>query len=489
MKRVVRTLALVVLALVTVLVVVVVTRTVMLGRRATDTHVSLAGPTPFDAAAAVQHLSRAIQFQTVGHQDPAEDDLAAWTALHEWLQSTYPTFHGISTREVLEGRTLVFTWTGSHPSLAPIILMAHQDVVPAEGDALARWKVPPFSGAIAQGSVWGRGTVDDKGSLVALMEAAEALARRGFRPQRTVILVSGHDEETKGSGAAAAAELLKRRGVHAACVLDEGSFVLRQFPLTGKPVALIGVAEKGYGTLRVTVRTPGGHSSIPPRETGATTLARAVVAISEHQFPLKLDTASRTMLESLAPELPLSARAVVANTWLFGRLVVRLMASTPAGAASLHTTTAPTMLSASAKENVLPTNSIARINSRILPGDTTDTVMARAREALTGLPATLTWEGTPTNPSAVSSSQSPAYGVLAALSADMMAAPSAPMVIGASTDAKHLSAIADDIYRFWPMTFAIEDADMIHGTNERLGVKDFERMVQFYARFIETMAR
>jgi carboxypeptidase PM20D1 len=172
-------------------------------------------------------------------------------------------------REVVAEYSLLYTWSGSDPSRPPILLLAHQDVVPVEAGTEKDWEAPPFAGEVRDGYVYGRGATDDKGYLVAVMEAMETLLARGFEPRRTVMLAFGHDEEVLGSGARAMAQLLKERNIRAWLVLDEGMAVLLDNPLTAKPAALIGVAEKGYMTVRVTARSEGGHSSMPPRESAA----------------------------------------------------------------------------------------------------------------------------------------------------------------------------------------------------------------------------
>jgi carboxypeptidase PM20D1 len=184
--------------------------------------VKLAPEVPIDAAQAAGRLSQAVQFRTISHQDPAEDDRSQWDAQRSWLVQAYPRFHAVATREIVGDGALIYTWKGSDPSLEPVILMAHQDVAPVADETLSQWKAPPFSGAIRDGAVWGRGSIDDKGSLVALMEAAEALAGQGFKPRRTILIVSGNNEEVvrKVGGAKAIADALQARGVKAAFALD-----------------------------------------------------------------------------------------------------------------------------------------------------------------------------------------------------------------------------------------------------------------------------
>lgn len=216
-----------------------------------------------DVQQAAQHLSQAVQIKTISNQDPAQNQLAEWDKLHSWLASTYPKAHAAMQKELL-GKTLVYTWPGSDAAAQPIIVMTHQDVVPVTPGTEKDWKHAPFAGTIADGAVWGRGTIDDKGSLVTLFEAIEALAGQGFNPKRTIILVSGHDEEVGGTGALAAAKLLATRKVKALFTIDEGGIISTDTPMINGPAALIGIAEKGYMTLRVTANAPGGHSSAPP---------------------------------------------------------------------------------------------------------------------------------------------------------------------------------------------------------------------------------
>jgi len=452
--------------------------------------VGVAPPVAADVAQAAQHLSQAVQIQTVTHQDPAEDQPAEWDRLHALLQSAYPAAHAAMRREVVASHTLIYTWPGSDPSLEPILLMAHQDVVPVTPGTEADWKHPPFSGAIAEGAVWGRGSVDDKGSLIAIFEALETLAKQGFRPRRTVMVVSGEDEEVRGQGARAAAAWLVSHGIRAEFVLDEGEAVISDNPVTGGRLALIGLAEKGYGTLRVTAKAPGGHSSAPPPDGGGVvTLSRAVVAIADHPFPMAFRGPGAAMLQALAPGAAFPIRMAVANSWLFGPAIVRQVAATPAGASLLHTTIAPTMIEGSPKENVLPQDATARINYRIAPGDTAATVMARAKEAVGALPVRLSWERTPEEASPVSSTTSEGWKVLAAVARAATGAPVAPGLVTAGTDSRYLQPAARDIYRFEPMDFRLGDIGMIHGTNEHMTLKNLQQAVQFYARLVETAAR
>ncbi|HYG27452.1 MAG TPA: M20 family peptidase [Caulobacteraceae bacterium] len=481
---------LVVLAAVLVLVAVVAYRTMTFEPPAAvdPAEVELAAAMPFDGALAAQRLGEAIRFQTISNQNPADNQLAEWEKLHAWLQATYPATHGAMRREVIDGHTLFYTWAGSDPSLAPIVLMAHQDVVPVTPGTEGDWKQPPFSGVIADGAVWGRGAIDDKGSLVSIFEAAETLAKAGYKPRRTVLIVSGHNEEANSTGASAAAALMTARGMKAQWVLDEGMAVIEDFPMLNAPVAVVGLGEKGYATLRITARAPGGHSSTPPKETGVEVLAKAVLAITGDPFPMKFEGPAAQMVKSIAPEAGLLVKMAAANEWLFGPLLVSQVSATPAGAAGLHTTIAPTMLKGSPKENVLPQDATAWINYRIAPGQTAEDVMAHARSATRDLDVELAWEGKANNPSPVSSTSSEGWKVIAALASDGGKLPVAPGLVMAGTDSRYMVGAAEDVYRFQPLLASVEELKMIHGTNEHLTLENLERMVVFYQRLIATAA-
>jgi len=487
--RIVGRIALGLLAALLMLVAVVLVRTFTFKAPAAAdvSGVKVAAAVAVDVDAAAQHLSQAIQIPTVRHQDPAQDVDAEWTRLHAFLAGTYPAAHAAMTRDEVASRTLVWTWPGSDASLAPIVLMAHQDVVPVTAGTEQDWKHPPFSGAIAEGAVWGRGAIDDKGSLIGIFEALEGLAKQGYRPKRTVIVVSGGDEEVIGQGAQAAAALLKSRGITAEFVLDEGLVVLADNPITGGRLAVIGTAEKGYATLKVTAKATGGHSSSPPRDSGgAVTLSKAVVAIAGRQFPLAFRGPGSDMVRTAAPAAPFAIRMAVANEWLFGPLLVGQIGATPPGASLLHTTIAPTMLRGSPKENVLPQDATAWINYRIAPGDTSASVMARAKDAVGDLPVTLAWNTRPNEPSPVSSTSSWGWKVVAATAGAVADAPVAPSLVTAATDSRFLVPVAKDVYRFQPVELGLKDVEIIHGTNERMTLKNLEKMVQFYARLVVT---
>ena len=482
--------------LLAILIVVLVVRTFMYGGvPAAIQSVDLPEPPAVSADTAAQHLSEAIQFRTitVAPGDPRPGQEGPWLDLQAWLEETYPAFHAAADKETVPGGlTLLYTWQGSHASLDPLLLMAHQDVVPVNIGTEGDWDAPPFSGAIQDGYVYGRGAIDDKGSLVGIMEALDALARDGFEPQRTILVQLGHDEEISGSGAEAGIALLKERGVSPVMALDEGFMVLETNPVTGGTLGFIGIAEKGYLTLRVTAKAEGGHSSTPPRNSATVRLARALVALDENQMEADLSQPPVSdMLEIVSMEMGFAARLAMANQWLLGGMIEGQFAASPAGNAMIRSTTAPTMLAGSAKENVLAQRANAIVNFRIHPNNTPEEVMQHVRDVtgdIEGIEVALLEDGIGSPASPVSATDNRAYGVLHAVASEVgSGAPVTPSLVLGATDARYASAITDDVYRFMPAIMSEEDLSGFHGTNERITVENMGRLARGYGQIILAM--
>ena len=449
----------------------------------------------FDAGIAAQHLSEAIQFRTmtVAPGDPRPGQEGPWLDMQTWMQATYPAFHSVALKEFVPGGyTLLFTWQGSDPSLDPILLMAHQDVVPVNIGTEGDWDAPPFSGAIQDGYVYGRGAIDDKGSMVGLFEALDALAREGFEPKRTILLMLGHDEEVSGSGASAGVELLKSRGISPVMALDEGFMAIENNPLTGGTVAFVGVAEKGYVTFNITVTAEGGHSSTPPRNSATVRLSRALIALDENQMSADLEYPLVSgLFQATGADMPFVQRMAFANQWLFGGYLKGVLGATPAANAMIRTTTAPTMLTGSAKENVLAQRATAIINFRIHPKDTEESILAHIKPVtrdIEGLDVSLGRSGIRgTGASPVSPMDNLAYGVLYAVAADSSGAPVTPGLVLGATDGRYATAITDSVYRFMPAVMSPADLNGFHGTNERITVENMGRLSKGYAQIILAM--
>ncbi len=440
------------------------------------------------ADVAARHLAEAIRIPTISYSSDAEDlQVDAFVAFAAWLAETYPRLHETLTLERVSEHSLVYTWLGSDPSLPPLVLLAHQDVVPAENEEL--WSRPPFGGVIADGIIWGRGAIDDKGPLVAICEAVELLLGEGFAPRRTVILAFGHDEEVGGpNGARRIADTLAARGVRAGLVLDEGFALLEAGVLPGFDglVAPFGVAEKGFATLRLVAKGTGGHSSTPPRNAATVAIARAVVRVDESPMPVSVGGVTGSFFQWLAPEMPLALRIPLANLDLFARPLDWFAGDQPAINALLRTTTAVTMLSGSPKDNVLPVEATAAVNFRLLPGDTAKGLLERTKQVIANPDVEVEFLREPRDPSPISPSDGPAFALLQRTVGELFpSAIVAPALVVGGTDARHYAPIADAIYRFAPFRFGTADIKLPHGVDERLAVQNFADGIGFYVRLIE----
>jgi len=389
-------------------------------------------------------------------------------------------------RETVAEWSLLYTWRGTSPELDPVVLMGHLDVVPVEGATREDWTHPPFSGDVADGFVWGRGTMDLKVSVLAALEGVEALLREGHRPARTLLLAFGHDEEVGGTGARAIVARLVERGVRPALVLDEGLALLEGLvPGLASPVALVGLTEKGNVSLEITAETEGGHSSVPPTRTAAEVVSEAVVRIQARPHPPRLAGVPRAMFEALAPHAPLGWRVLFRNLWLFSGLLGRRLAAREATATLVRTTGAVTWLESGVKENVLPKRARAVVNFRILPGDSVEGVLFRAKRAVGTLPVTLRILEDAREPAPVSRTDSWGFRTLGRVVERVFPeAVLAPGLVVGGTDSRHYAPISDSVYRFLPLRVHPSDLARIHGVDERLSLANYAEILTFYRELI-----
>jgi carboxypeptidase PM20D1 len=446
----------------------------------------LAGPA---AGSPAERLAEAIRFRTITYQDPADLDAEAFLGFHRFLERRFPRVHAALRRNVVGEYSLLYEWTGAEPDLLPVLLTAHFDVVPVPAGQLDAWEQPPFEGVIADGAVWGRGALDDKIGVMAMLEAVDGLVAAGFTPRRTVYLAFGHDEERGGeAGAGATAAWLEERGVRLRFTLDEGmAITVDAVPGVEEPVALIGVAEKGYLTVRLRAEAPGGHSSTPPPESAIGRLSRAVLRLEESPMPARMDGVVGSLLDATAPHMPWLSRLALQNRWLTSSLVESRLATHPATDAMIRTTTAVTMIEAGVKENVLPPVATATVNFRIAPHDTADAVVAHVGRVVDdpeiGIEIT---RATP--PSPVADVDSPDYALLVEalheLDPGLVVAPG--LVLG-GTDTKHYVRLAEQSFRFTPMRLGPGDLPRIHGTNERISVANLEEAIRFYGLLLRRL--
>src|SRR6059058_4648920 len=486
MKRALLALALVVV----VLAAVTLART--RGFRSRQPQVAAVAVEPLDTAALARRLAGALRFKTISFQDSSQFDARELAGLHRYLRDSFPKLHAELKLEKVNGYGLLYEWTGSDPNLPPIILLAHQDVVPVEPGTESRWTEPPFEGRIAGGYVWGRGALDDKGSLVGILEAVEHHVAAGAKPRRTVYLAFGYDEEVGGRrGAVRIAELLASRNVHPELVLDEGgALAIGLIPGVSAPVALVGIAEKGYVTMGLTAQAEGGHSSMPPDETAVGILATAITRLEHQQMPRAIRGPTADMFDYLGPEMPFGPRLVMANRWLLGGLLVRKFGATPQGNAMLRTTTAPTVLQAGIKENVLPSSARALVNFRILPGDSVEGVVEHVRRAVHDSRVSVEpLPGTMTNASGVTSVEAEPFQLLARTIRQVVpGAVVTPWLVVGGTDSRYYARLTPNVLRFVGSAIGKDDLRRVHGMDERVGVQAYAGAVQIYIQLLKNAA-
>jgi carboxypeptidase PM20D1 len=439
------------------------------------------------APGAVERFAGAIRFKTISVQDsdPATDK--EFTRFHDFLRISFPRVHRTLVREVVGDYSLLYTWQGQDAKLKPILLMGHMDVVPVEPGHEHKWTHPPFAGRVADGYIWGRGTMDDKVNVLGILEAVEILLSEAFQPRRTVYLAFGHDEEGGGQrGAARIAALLGQREVKLDFVLDEGSVITQGIiPGIDTAVAAIGTAEKGYLNLQFTVDAPGGHPAMPPAGSAIGILSHAIAKIERTPFPARISGAVEEFFDFAGPEMPWAHRAVLANRWLFEPWLKRELGKSPLTATMIRTTQAATLFRAGIKENVLPSQARAVINFRLLSGDNIEQVQTRIREIVSDERVKIAPLGTPMEASPVSRSETGGFKLIQRTIRQVVPdAIVAPFLVIAATDARHYGKLTADIFRFVPITVRPQDTSRFHGVDERVSVKEYERCVEFYARLI-----
>jgi carboxypeptidase PM20D1 len=480
------------LALVALLVAAVAVNTWRQGSRQVE--VPPLAPIAIDEQAAGESLAVAVRAKTVSSATDAALNADQFEVLHAHLETRYPRLHAALKREVVAGLSLLYTWPGSDPAAKPILLMAHQDVVPVAPGTEKDWQAEPFAGTVKDGFVWGRGAWDDKANLVSQMEAIEMLVGSGFKPKRTIYLAFGADEEVGGlRGAKAIAKLLAERNVKLDFVIDEGLLITEGvLPGLKPPAAIVGIAEKGYMSIVLRVSATPGHSSMPPPK-GASAIAMMSAALSrldDEQFPARIRGVAREMFETVAPEMSGVSRIALSNLWLFGPVVQKQLEAGASTNAMLRTTTALTIVNAGNKENVLPGHAEATVNFRLLPGDSQASVMAHVKQTVANERFELSVLPAATEPSKVAPTDSASYRLIERTVRQLFPGTVvAPGLMIGGTDSQHFENVADHIYKFSPVRAKAEDLPRFHGTNERIATANLAELIRFYHRLVSQAAQ
>jgi len=434
---------------------------------------------------AISHMSEAISIATVSPEDTTHIDTLHFNRFRQFLEKSYPLIHQQLSRTIVNHYSYVFEWKGTDTSLLPLILMGHYDVVPVEPSAVKLWTVPPFSGTVKDSIIWGRGSVDDKAAVISILEATEALLRKGFVPKRTILLCFGHNEESTGTGAIEIVKYLKSKHIRADMVLDEGGEVTTdKLKDVKRPVAMIGVSEKGYVTFELSVQKTGGHSSIPAKETSIDILAKALYTLRQKQSPANMQPPVREFLERVSGSSESFVnKLAMSNLWLFKGTVQKILSYTPEGDAMLRTTIVPTMLESGIRENVIPTNATAIVNCRVITGETYEQVQQfitktidddRVKIRIKGDFATEPSKATDLNSAAFRMVQDAVYNTVD----DIIPA---PYIMLGATDSRSYREISDGVINFSPLT----DSKGYHGIDERLPIRDYQRFIHFISLIIK----
>lgn len=437
---------------------------------------------------ALQRLSAAVRLHTVSYPDHI--DTAAFLKLDTLIRSSFPLVDSSLERLQVTPYSQVFRWTGKQANMAPALLLAHLDVVPVEPEAKRNWSHPPFSGKIADGYIWGRGTLDDKVSAFAILEAIEQLLREEYTPNRTIYLAFGHDEEVGGiAGAQTIADYFAKQQIRFEYVLDEGQIVLKKaLPGLDPPLAMIGIAEKGYLTLDLKVELQeGGHSSMPPKATAIGVLAQSIDRLQKNPFPARIDGATQGLFEFIGPEMSPLYKTLFANLWLTKPLLMKQLSNSNASNAITRTTTAPTVIQGGVLANVLPTQAQAKINFRILPGETIASVKKYVEQTIGDerIVVSIPEDKWAKNPSVISSASTFGFGVIQKTIQQVFPeVVVAPALVIAATDSRHYQAVSDQIYRFLPVVLEQSDLSRIHGVDERVSEKVYTNAIRFYRQLI-----
>lgn len=440
------------------------------------------GPVEFDRDAAVSGLAELVRCRTVSYNDPALEDDGEFEKLIALLPKLYPHLFAACQFTRLPHRALLFHWQGREAG-DPAVLMAHYDVVPVDE---AAWEKPPFDAVIEDGVLWGRGTLDTKGTFHGALFAADTLICQGFTPARDVYFAFSGGEEVNGLGAPTIVEHFRQQGITPAFVLDEGGAVVEKvFPGVSKPCALIGIGEKGMINAQYKATSRGGHASSPPAVTPIGQLTRAAQRVLKKPFAMHITAPVAQMFDTLGRHSTFLYRLIFANLWCFS-WVLDLLGRTGGGEmnALLRTTTAFTQMEGSNARNVIPPEATLVANMRLNPADSVESALAYLRKTVadSGVEVTALEAS---EPSRVSTTQSAGWdAVCAAVSGTWPDAIVSPYLMIQCSDSRHWGVLSDRVYRFSAMDLTAGERKTIHGHNERVRLECVMRAVEFYLRLL-----
>lgn len=439
-------------------------------------------PEVFDKQAAVDALARLVRHKTVSYRDASLEDDSQFENLIKELEVLYPNVHKTCAKERFEGRGLLYKWSGKSDS-APVVLMAHYDVVPVDESG---WEKPPFEAILEDGVLWGRGTLDTKGTLNGVLFAANTLIEQGFVPENDIYFAFSGSEEVSGDGAPAIVDYFEKNNIVPSMVLDEGGAVVENvFPGVKKPCAVIGIAEKGIIDVSFEAKSKGGHASAPGPHTPIGTLSRACTRVEEKPFKMKLSAPAKEMFDTLGRHSTLLYRVIFANMWCFSP-VLDMLGKKGGGEinALLRTTVAFTQATGSPAPNVIPPKAQMVANIRLSPLDPVDGALEYLKKVVDDRDVEIS-KIYGMNPSRISTTNCDAWDKISlAVASTWNGALVSPYLMIQCSDSRHYGRISDKVFRFCAMDLTKEERSTIHGHNERIRVECIHRCVEFYMRLM-----
>lgn len=437
-----------------------------------------------DTEKIVERLRRLVRFKTVSYRDHSLEDDKEFEGLISALPELYPNVFKVCELNRLEGRALLFKWSGKTEG-EPAVLMAHYDVVPVVEEG---WDKPPFEAILEDGVIWGRGTLDTKVTFNGILSAADDLISKGFVPENDIYFAFSGGEEVNGEGAVKIVDYFEEKGITLGLVVDEGGAVVEKvFPGVKAPCGLIGIAEKGMMDVKFTTKSAGGHASAPKPHTPVGVLSAACCKMEKHPFKSAVTPPVKKMFDTLGRHSSFVFRMIFANLGIFKPLIDNFMCKKQGGEinALLRTTVAFTQMKGSDASNVIPPEATMGLNMRLLSTDNMDSALEYIKKTIKDESIDVSVvHGM--NPSRISMTDCPAYDKVAeAVASTWKGAIVSPYLMVQCSDSRHYGRISDKVYRFSAMDLTSEERATIHGNNERIRVDCAARAVEFYIRLMK----